>query len=209
MARSADVIGIASVQAIQPRKDESTGLVYTDFTLRFTEVWKGSPPDPFILTKAGGKVGTHGSAVVGREYRLDVGETLVVFSTGSLSNRFAVIGLRQGLYRVGEGADPMLFRVSEFPEKAGASSTLRLAALRDQVGRVVPRPEAPSAPGGTPGDSRAVPKPGAEGERSPQGSQDSSPSGASSSQGSGSRVWAAVALGAVAVLGLLVILRRK
>jgi hypothetical protein len=145
MARSAQVIGVASVRSAQTRKDESTGLICTDFTLTFSEIWKGSPPDPFVLVKAGGTLGGQASAIVGREYKLDVGDSLVLFATRSQKDTYAVIGLRQGLYRMGDRSDPMLFRVSDYPGGPGASSNLRLGALREQVFRVVPRPDGDAA----------------------------------------------------------------
>ncbi|HVR84783.1 MAG TPA: hypothetical protein VMU54_10770, partial [Planctomycetota bacterium] len=168
--------GIASVRSAQARKDETTGLICTDFTLTFSEIWKGSPPDPFVLVKAGGSLAGRASAIVGREYKLDVGETLVLFATPSQKESYAVIGLRQGLYRVGVGSDPMLFRVSDYPGGPGASSNLRLGALREQVYRVVPRPagtaagERSTTDSGSPGERRStdaapgssgVPAPGA------------------------------------------------
>ncbi|HLY09789.1 MAG TPA: hypothetical protein VKW04_10835 [Planctomycetota bacterium] len=140
MAQSAQVIGIATVRSQRVRKDDATGLICTDFTLAFSELWKGTPPDPFVLVKAGGTLGGQASAIVGREYKLEVGETLVLFATASQKETFAVIGLRQGLYRMGSGPDPMLFRVSDYPGGPGVSSTLRLGALREQVFRVLPRP---------------------------------------------------------------------
>lgn len=213
MARDARVIGVATVQAVQARKDESTGLVYTDYTLDFSEVWKGTPPNPFILAKAGGTLGAQRSAILGREYRLEVGESLVVFATESLGNRFAVLGLRQGLYRIGSGADPMLFRVSEFPERRGESSSLRLGALRDQVFRVIPRPGIPGAHDPLPsGEASSTGKP--PGDRSPSPTPalplpESGP-GRSADAGAGSsRILAVLGLGILAAIGIFVVLRRK
>jgi len=149
MAQSAQVIGVATVRSAQTRKDVATGLICTDFTLAFAEVWKGSPSDPFILVKAGGTLGGQTSAIVGREYKLEVGESLVLFATRSLKETYAVIGLRQGLYRMGEGADPLLFRVSDYPGGPGPGSNLRLGSLREQVFGILSRPRGP-APGETP-----------------------------------------------------------
>jgi hypothetical protein len=156
MAGMADIVGVATVRTAAPRRDGQTGLVYTDFGLNFSEVWKGSPGDSFVLVKAGGRLGDQASAVVGREYVLNPGESVVVFATRSQLGNHAVIGLRQGLYRVGDGPDPAVFRISEFPSARGPSGGPRLSGLRDQVFRALGRSDAPLAP---PGGGEALPAP--------------------------------------------------
>ncbi len=213
MARSAGVIGVATVQRVQSRKDPSNGLIYTDFTLAFSEVWKGTPADPFILAKVGGELGGQRSAIVGREYRLEVGQPLVVFASESLGGRYAALGLRQGLYRMGSGADPMLFRVSDYPERLGEASSLRLGALRDQVFRQIPRP-------GTPGDTgRLLPEnPSPKGIAAGSPAPTPAPAVAVSETGpnrppdvwtGASRTGAFLALGILAAFGIFLVLRRK
>lgn len=159
MARSAEVIGVAQVRSAQPRKDSTTGLIYTDFSLAFSEIWKGSPAQPFVMVKAGGTLEGRTSAILGREYKLEVGQSVVVFATRSQRDAYAVMGLRQGLYRMGGGPDPLLFRVSEFPDGPGASSDLRLGKLRDQVFRILGRPVG-SADGSAPGTAPEEPREG-------------------------------------------------
>jgi hypothetical protein len=210
MAQSAQIIGIANVQSAKARKDETTGLICTDFTLTFSEIWKGSPPDPFILVKAGGTLGGQASAIVGREYKLEVGESLVLFATRSLKETFAVIGLRQGLYRVGDEPDPMLFRVSDYPGGRGVSSNLRLAALREQVFRVIPRPAGSGAgegrePGSAAGsDGRS---PDAATRRSGDPATGASPSEAAAPARSPALFFLVV--GSLAVIGATAVLFRK
>ena len=83
--------------------------------------------------------------VPGHEYLLKVGEELVVFAMPHQFGNYTVMGIRQGLYRVGQGPDHPLFRVSEYPEAAGKTSTLTLQDLKDQVWRALGRPVEPRA----------------------------------------------------------------
>jgi hypothetical protein len=61
--------------------------------------------------------------------------------------------MRQGLYRLGNGDNPSMFRVSEYPHGAGKESSLTLQDLKAQVfatlgkpGEFKPPPKAPEVP---------------------------------------------------------------
>jgi len=148
MVRQADVIGVATVQSASVREETRTGLICTDFRLSFSEVWKGDPGREFTLVKPGGQLPNgQKTTVPGHEFVLKPGEPVVVFASPSRLGNHNIIGLRQGLYRLGSGENPAVFRVTEYPLKAGASSNLNLKSLKDEVWRALGRPaELPSAP---------------------------------------------------------------
>lgn len=144
MARKADVAGVATVQNSRSRHDPRTGFIYTDHSLKFEEVWKGSPSEPFILTQAGGQVGDQRAAIAGHHFTFRTGERIVVFAALSSLGNHVLVGLRQGLYRVEEGKpEPRVRRDME------ARSSLTLAELREAVARAIGRPPE-SAPLPTP-----------------------------------------------------------
>jgi hypothetical protein len=126
MAAQADVAGVASVQSLATRLETRTGMICTDFRLTFSEVWKGDPGREFVLVTPGGELPGRKLSVPGHEFELRVGETIVVFATASRFGNHVVIGLRDGLYRVGPTPAQAVFRVTEFPVSAGTSSPLSL-----------------------------------------------------------------------------------
>lgn len=213
MARKAEVAGVATVQDSRSRHDPRTGFIYTDHSLKFEEVWKGSPSDPFILTQAGGQVGDQRAAIAGHHFTFRPGERIVVFAVPSHLGNHVLIGIRQGLYRVeGDPAEPRVRRDTE------ARSGMTLAELREEVARalgrprgVEPAPKAP-APSGTPPPSTSETAPGTGipapemGERPPaRDPQDTSPPEA----GSASTPLAAAVLVLAAASALALGLRRK
>ncbi len=145
MARKADVIGVATIESANPRNDSRTGFINTDVRLTFSEVWKGEASPGFILIKPGGELDGKKAAIPGHEYEIRLGEKILVFATPSDPGHHVVIGLRQGLYRVGGGENPPLFRVSEFPYGQGSTSSLTLDDLRHQVFTVLGKPSPPKA----------------------------------------------------------------
>jgi len=148
MVRQADVIGVATVEGATVREESRNGLICTDFRLSFSEVWKGDPGREFTLVKPGGQLANgQKTTVPGHEFVLKPGEPVVVFASPSSLGNHNIIGLRQGLYRLGSGENPQVYRVSEYPLKAGASSSVTLKSLKDEVWRALGRPvESPSAP---------------------------------------------------------------
>jgi len=140
MSGTADVIGVATVRSIASRLESRTGMICTDYTLSFSEVWKGEAGPEFLLVRMGGRLGQDSVTLPGFEFDLRTGEELVVFAYPSKLGNHVTVGLHQGLYRVGQGPDRPLFRVSEFPLSAGQTSTLTLQGLKDQVWRALGRP---------------------------------------------------------------------
>lgn len=145
MTRKADVIGVATIESSNVHNEPRTGFINTDLRLSFSEVWKGDASPAFILVKAGGEVDGKKAAIPGQEYEVRLGEKIVVFATPSKLGNHVVIGLRQGLYRVGGGENPPLFRVSDFPWGRGSTSSLTLDELRDQVFTLLGKPTPPKA----------------------------------------------------------------
>jgi hypothetical protein len=156
MAAQADVAGVASVQSLATRLETRTGMICTDFRLTFSEVWKGDPGREFVLVTPGGELPGRKLSVPGHEFELRVGETIVVFATASRFGNHVVIGLRDGLYRVGPTPAQAVFRVTEFPVSAGRSSPLSLPSLKDAVWKALGHPSesrspVPSSPPKEPG----------------------------------------------------------
>lgn len=145
MARDAQVIGVGTVQSSTARLEPKTGMISTDFTLSVTEMWKGEALTSVVLIKPGGKIGADALTIPGHEYDLKVGESVVFFAVAHKFGNYSVIGIHDGLYRVGPGADPSLFHVSEYRQGAGKSSPLTLSAFKDRVWRALGRPVEPRA----------------------------------------------------------------
>lgn len=145
MTRKADVIGVATIDRAVPHNEPRTGFINTDLHLTFSEVWKGEASPAFILIKPGGEVDGKRAAIAGQEYEIRLGEKILVFATPSDLGNHVVIGLRQGLYRVGGGGNPPLFRVSDFPHGPGSTSSLTLDDVRNQVFTVLGNPARPKA----------------------------------------------------------------
>lgn len=147
MVQKSDVVGVATVQSATTRRDDATGLICTDYQLAFSDVWKGEVHGAYAIVKAGGELGGLRGGIAGQDYQMGLGERIVVFSHPSNGGNHVVVGLRQGLYRVGGPAGNLLYRVSEYPERAFGTSSLTLAALKAQVARCLgraPEPEPPS-----------------------------------------------------------------
>jgi hypothetical protein len=143
MAAKSAVAGLAVVQSASARRDDRNGMIYTDYRLRFSEVWKGTPGDDFILMKAGGQIGDRATAIGGQDYTLQAGEHIVVFASPSSLGNHTVMGLRQGLYRVGEGSDRPLLRESE--RGASSAAPIPLQRFKEHVFKALGKtmPEAP------------------------------------------------------------------
>jgi hypothetical protein len=209
MVRQADVVGVATVRSATPREEPRNGLICTDIRLEFSEVWKGDPGREFILVKPGGQIGEEKTTVPGHEYALSPGESVVVFGSPSKLGNHNVIGIRQGLYRIGPGSEKPLFRVSEHPWGAGKTSILTLKALKDDVWRalgrpVEPEPEpAPTRPALPPSD-----RPSEHGAAWPPApSTPAAPVPPPPSEGSHGGAWLVLAL--IPVIGLTVLIFRK
>ena len=144
MAGRSAVAGLAVVRGSSVRRDDRNGMIYTDYRLRFTEVWKGMPGDDFILMKAGGQIGDRATAIGGQDYDLKAGETIVVFASPSSLGNHTLMGLRQGLYRVGEGPDRPLSRESE--KGAASAVPIPLQRFKEHVFKALGK-TAPEAPG--------------------------------------------------------------
>jgi hypothetical protein len=137
MTQSATVVGVASILNQTVRQDPVSNMIYTDYQVHFSDVWKGDPSEPFLVTKAGGTLNGQTASILGRDYVLQNGDTLVFFVHPSLSGSVnVVIGIRQGLYRVLAGQPPTVWRVSGPPPSAKVVP-LTLPELKEQVVRAL------------------------------------------------------------------------
>ena len=156
MAAKTAVAGVAVVRGSSVRRDDRNGMIYTDYRLRFTDVWKGNPGDDFILMKAGGRIGDLVADIAGQDYVLQPGESIVVFATASSLGHHTVLGLRQGLYRVGAGPDRPLSRESE-----RGAAPIPLRQLKEQVFKALGKelPESPATESAASADKAAPASP--------------------------------------------------
>jgi len=152
MTRQSDVVGVATVISAIPHLEERNGFVYTDFRLNFSEVWKGQASPEFILMKPGGTAQGIKGSIPGHEYKLNPGEKVVVFASPSNLGNHVVVGIHQGLYRIGKEANAPLYRVTQYPFGPGKDSDVTLQALKDEVYRSLGKPveSRPSPDGATP-----------------------------------------------------------
>lgn len=141
MAHKAAVIGLAEVQGSSVRRDPANGMIYTDYRLRFSDVWKGQPFAPFVLSKAGGRIGDDAAVTPGHDYELRPGESVVVFAS-AWGRGHMLYALRQSLYRVGDGPERPLRRESERHAPPVPLRTLKEKVFRT-LGRSLPPEEPP------------------------------------------------------------------
>jgi hypothetical protein len=147
MTQQADVVGVATVISSGPREEPRTGLIWTDFRLQFSEVWKGDPGREFTLMKAGGQLPSGDKVTVpGHEYTLTPGDSIVVFAIPSKFGNHVPIDFEQGLYRLGAGPEPQVYRMTEHPRAIGKKPTQSLRALKEEVWRALGRTLEPPSP---------------------------------------------------------------
>lgn len=213
MAGHADVVGVATVISSGPREEPRTGLIWTDFRLQFSEIWKGDPGREFILMKAGGQLPAGDKVTVpGHEYTLTPGDSIVVFAIPSKFGNHVPIDFQQGLYRVGAGSDPQVYRMTEHPRAIGKKPTQSLRSLKEEVwralGRTIDPASPPSPPSSTP-DAAPIPaNPSEKGSIAPPvqpAAQAPVPSpGTSNSWGGGLLVF-----GLILIIGIVLLLSKK
>jgi hypothetical protein len=144
----AQIIGVATVQSQNVRLNPQNNMIYTDYLLHFTDVWNGTPDDPFILMKVGGQLGDRVVQVAGRDYQLKAGESIVVFAAPSIGGSHVIVGVQQGLYQVHDGTPRTVSRWMATRPPGGSAQIQTLASLKDEVFRTLGR-----SPTGTPGTS--------------------------------------------------------
>ena len=84
MTPLATIIGVATITGVETRENPDSRMIYTYYSLNFSEVWKGTPADPAVLQQAGGKLGDRVVAIAGRAFKFETGDTIVLFNTGKL-----------------------------------------------------------------------------------------------------------------------------
>jgi hypothetical protein len=211
MSKSAEVIGVATVDSANAHNEPRTGFINTDLHLTFSEVWKGEASPNFILIKPGGEVGGKKAAIPGHEFDIALGDKIVVFATPSNLGNHVIIGLRQGLYRVGPGDNPALYRVSEYPYGLGRTSSLSLLDLKEQVFKALGKPiESRPAPKSTEPEEKKTELPAPTPSQPPQSGNIASPHAAPAGPESSQRwIGGVVIVMFLAALGGVIIWKRK
>lgn len=158
MSAASDFIGVATVSAIDVRKNAQNGMIYTHYALDLGEIWKGRRLAPAELMQAGGTLDGVTAVIEDHDYRLVRGQPIVLFATISPVGTYVVVGIRQGLYEIGAGPEFPLRRVSERRPRRG-ESPLTLAALKRAVFTTLGQPYQPPAPPPAPVTPRENPAP--------------------------------------------------
>jgi hypothetical protein len=135
LTAKAAVAGVATVQSSSARVNPANNMIYTDYVLKFSDVWKGEPGDSFILTRAGGQIGDRTVRIAHYDFKLNAGDPLVVFAGKNDMGEHVIIGIHQGVYRV-DGDN--VRRVLE--PRSGRADPMTLLALRQEVFRASGRP---------------------------------------------------------------------
>ncbi|HZE97386.1 MAG TPA: hypothetical protein VE981_10200 [Planctomycetota bacterium] len=207
LSRKADVIGVATVGGVEIRENPDNHMVYTYYSLKFSDVWKGSPADPAVLMQAGGVLGNRTVAIAGRDYTLQPGQTFVLFARVSPLGPYVIIGINQGLYQLGVGADRPLRRLSE---PNAFRLAVPLATLKREVCAslgVEYQPPAASVPTLTP-EKKAEPA-GPAARAKPQATESTTPRENKAPQAAPGSRWAILLGGALVVIAVLWILLSK
>jgi len=99
MARAGERIVVGQVTAKTGRWGEGRKMIWTDYTVRVDETWKGEPAPTVVVSMAGGTVGRR-SIQVTHVPALAVGGTYVLILNGN-QHLYAspVVGTEQGLFR--------------------------------------------------------------------------------------------------------------
>ncbi|MBV8880401.1 MAG: hypothetical protein JO332_10585 [Planctomycetaceae bacterium] len=141
MTTMADLIAVGTVSKIDVRENPQNRMIYTFYTLELGEVWKGTPVLPAEIMQAGGTLNGITAKIAEYDYKLRLGQTMVLFALRSPENAYIVIGLREGLYTVGAGPEYRLQRLTEFRPRPGSDKTL--AGLKREVCTILGRPYEP------------------------------------------------------------------
>jgi len=128
----ATLIGVATVSGVEVKENPENRMIYTYYSLKFNEVWKGTPTEPAVLIQAGGKLGGRVTAIAGREFKFETGDTIVLFAHASPLGPYVIIGINQGVYQLGAGAERPVRRMSD-PAPRRATAMLPLADLKREV----------------------------------------------------------------------------
>ena len=138
MISDAAIAGVATVQSITARVNPTNNMIYTDHVLKFSDVWKGDPADPFILTKVAGQVGGRTVAIPGHEFKLYVGESIAVFAMKNQFGDYVSLGSHEGVFRIDPSDNNLVHRVIE--PKSERLHPMTLRAIREKVFTALGRP---------------------------------------------------------------------
>ena len=212
MTARAGFIGIATITSAEVRQNNTNGMIYTHYALKIIEAWKGTPLQPAELMQAGGELDGKIAAIVGHEYKLVPGQTIVLFATISKLGNYVVMGLRQGLYEVGAGPEFPLHRLSEPRGAAPSGSAPRptLAGLKKEVFETLGLPYVPPAPPPTvPGKIVAPEKSSAKPADALEDSPQPQPSPRPIPEDPRGPNWAIIAAGAAVVAAVVVLSMKR
>ena len=83
-----------------PNVSSRSGLLYTDYPIEVSEVWKGSPAAQMVVSAPGGVSGKVEQRASGTP-QLQPGQEYVLFLWTSRSGLTQILGLSQGLFNLG------------------------------------------------------------------------------------------------------------
>lgn len=127
LAQESDLIGVGTLQTKTIRiVDDTTAdqLVYTDWTVIMSDVWKGTRPDPLVLSLLGGEKNGIRVDVTGQNTSLTTGQEYLMFLEYLPESNMWTVSPRQDLFR----RDGSAYRNA-------AGDSYALAVMRDAVRR--------------------------------------------------------------------------
>src|SRR5580765_7158063 len=98
LARRAEAVVHGKVSSLECRRD-ATGHVFTRVELDVTASWKGAATNRFVVTLAGGILGSRKVVVVGQP-EFQVGEEVIVFASRNERGESLLLELGQGKFAV-------------------------------------------------------------------------------------------------------------
>jgi hypothetical protein len=156
MAKSADAIVQGTVTSLQPRWTQDHHRIITDVRIEVTEAIKGAPPKTLVVMQPGGVVGDVGQRVAGTA-QFEAGEEVVLFLEKRGAERFAIVGMSQGKFRVERSSDGTAAFVIPDPEAEALlvdpvtrqpvsknSAPMKLDAFKTQIRTAMAAPIEPS-----------------------------------------------------------------
>ncbi len=128
LARDADAVVRATVEARESRWAADGRHLYTLVTLRVAEVWRGAAPGRVVVRVPGGEVGDFGQRVDGAP-AFDAGEDVVVFLAARPGAEWRVQGLALGKFRVEAGEARPALEAFSFADGALPAGERRVGAM--------------------------------------------------------------------------------
>lgn len=136
MTRRSAVVARAKVRSSVSSWGEQKKHIFTKTVLELSEVWVGEVTREIELVTLGGQVGDRVSKVAGGPEFTEGDDVVVFLGWSERQQRYYLLGLSQGYYRVEEDAEDTTFwakPVMAAPNADRPNTPIRLGNLKGQV----------------------------------------------------------------------------